>query len=154
MTQPASNGEPGSRAPELVARQPLLASDDAYPRMRSRWIVAPDPAGWTGFVLSEWELTAAGWSDLHPHDETNVVVEGELYVESAGTTVLIGPGDSVRVAAGTVGTYLAPHYARMIGVYGPNPTGATSSYLDYWVIEDGDEHSGPEHRTNEGRSHG
>ena len=48
----------------------------------------------------EWELTAAEWRDRHPHDELNFILEGELHVESEGTTVVAGVGDTVRVQAG------------------------------------------------------
>ena len=53
-----------------------------------------------GFALSEWELTAAGWSDPHPHTETNVVLEGELRVESGGVDGRRGGRDTVTVPAG------------------------------------------------------
>lgn len=92
-----------------------------WPGMRSRWIIPPRTEGWSDFVLSEWELEKAAWSDLHHHDEVNVVVEGELHVESAGESVVARPGDTVRVPAGQLGRYSAPVYARMITIYGPNP---------------------------------
>lgn len=42
----------------------------------------------------------AGWTDHHPHTETNVVLDGRLHVESKGVTVVAGPGDTVQVPAG------------------------------------------------------
>jgi len=105
------------------------------PRVRGRWIngqpplVRPDPS------YSEWEIERAGSQDRHPYDETNFLLEGELFVESGGRTVRLQPGDMVRVSAGHTGRYWAPVYARMFGIDGPNPTGAASSDFDYWEIE-------------------
>lgn len=107
---------------------------DGRPGMRSRWIRPPVPRGWEEPVLSEWELRAAGWSDLHPHTETNVVLDGTLYVESGGVTVVAHAGDSVTVPAGQVGRYWAPEHARMLAVYGPNPTGAETDIIGYWDV--------------------
>ena len=45
-------------------------------------------------------------------------------------------GDTIVVPAGSTGHYWAPTYARLLGIYGPNPTGADSQYLDYWECED------------------
>jgi len=42
----------------------------------------------------------AGWTDHHPHTETNVVLDGRLHVECQGVTVVAGPGDTVQVPAG------------------------------------------------------
>lgn len=108
-------------AVELLSSHGLAPLQEDWPGIRSRWIVPPTEGGWSGFALGEWELERAVWTDLHHHDEFNVVVEGELHVESNGQTVIAGPGDSVRVAAGQLGRYSAPAYARMISVYGPNP---------------------------------
>ena len=108
---------------------------DDWPGMRTRYIVDPGGNSWEHFALSEWELEASGWTDAHPHDEINVVVEGELHVETDGTTVILHPGDSVTVTAGSTGSYWAPRYARMIGIYGPNPQGAESDYIRYWDID-------------------
>jgi mannose-6-phosphate isomerase-like protein (cupin superfamily) len=99
---------------------------------KCRWLLGPPPESWSGFVLSEWELEGAGWADLHPHDETNIVVEGELHVECDGETVVVGPRGTVRVPAGKVGRYSAPVYARMFAIYGPNPTGAKTEYGEYF----------------------
>ena len=106
---------------QLTPQQPLEATSSDWPGMRSRWIVPPRPEGWSDFVFSEWELEAATWTDLHHHDELNFVVEGELEVESEGTTVVARPGDTVIVKAGHLGRYTAHTYARMVAVYGPNP---------------------------------
>ena len=102
--------------------------------MRTRWVIPPSEDGWGGFALSEWELTAAGWSDRHPHSETNVVLEGELHVESGGVTVVASAGDTVTVPAGEVGRYWAPVRARMIAIYGPNPEADDTDLLGYWEL--------------------
>ena len=60
-----------------------------------------------------------------------VVLEGELHIESQGTTVVLRPGDSARVNPGGVGRYWAPVYARMITIYGPNPEGLESHSFKY-----------------------
>lgn len=105
------------------------------PRMRTRWIRPPDPAGWADVAVSEWELRAAGWSDRHPFSETNIVVAGELHVScDDGPTVIAGPGDTVVVAAGVTGRYWAPEYARMYGIYGPNPGAEATEALGYWEL--------------------
>jgi len=105
------------------------------PNLRSRWIVegrgeAPRPDG--AFV--EWELRGAGWQDRHPHSEINYILDGELHVEADGQTVVLGPGDCVRVASGESGRYWAPTYARMVAVYGANPDGAPTDTTQYWEI--------------------
>jgi ethanolamine utilization protein EutQ (cupin superfamily) len=102
-----------------------------------RWLLESPPESWAGFVLSEWELRGIGWSDLHPHDETNIVVEGELHVECDGETVVVGPRGTVRVPAGTIGHYSAPVYARMFAIYGPNPNGGQTEYGEYWDLPSG-----------------
>ena len=123
-----------SSAPSVVHASPELEAEPATPRMRSRWVLEPAGQAWDGFALSEWELTGAGWSDQHPHSETNIVVEGELHVEAGGVTVVAGAGDTVTVPAGQVGRYWAPVHARMVAIYGPNPRGANSTDLDYWEL--------------------
>lgn len=120
--------------PVVLHADPLELVSPEWPRMRSRFI-QKDGDAWDHYALSEWELDRAGWTDLHPHDEVNVVIEGELHVESNGETVIAGPGDTVIVKAGQTGSYWAPVYARMIGVYGPNPEGAESDYVRYWNID-------------------
>jgi mannose-6-phosphate isomerase-like protein (cupin superfamily) len=113
----------------------LLAAPDDVGGSRCRWLLEPMPESWSDFVLSEWELDHTGWADLHPHDEINIVVEGELHVECDGRTVVVGPRGTVRVPAGKVGRYSAPVYARMIAIYGPNPTGARTEYGEYWDLD-------------------
>jgi len=112
----------------------LVSEPDDPGGSKCRWLLAPLPESWSDFVLSEWELERIGWTDLHPHDETNIVVEGELHVECEGETVVVGPRGTVRVPAGKVGRYWAPVYARMVAVYGPNPSGAKTEYGEYWEI--------------------
>ena len=112
----------------LIPNVPL---DDREDVMAGRTIIDADPGGWSGIALSEWELNAAAWTDRHPHDEVNYVLEGELHVESDGETVVAGPGDTVWVRAGSVGTYTAPVHARMLAIYGPNPDGAESDSFEY-----------------------
>ena len=131
MTDEAS---PESAAPRVVGASAALEAEADLPRLRSRWVMEPPGEAWDGFALSEWELTAAGWSDLHPHTETNVVLEGELHVESGGVTVVAAVGDTVTVPAGQVGRYWAPVHARMMAIYGPNPQGETTSDLGYWEL--------------------
>lgn len=123
-----------AQGPELHRAEPLGLMLEGTPGARSRWIIPPRPEGWDGFVLSEWELTAAGFSDHHPHVEVNVVVEGELHVEANGVEVVAGVGDTVHTPAGAVGRYWAPNHARMIAIYGHNPEGLPTEYLEYWDI--------------------
>ena len=66
------------------------------------------------------------------------VLAGELHVEANGHEVVGRAGDSIRVPAGSIGRYWAPQYARMMGVYGPNPTGEKSAYREYWEIDSPD----------------
>ena len=120
--------------PRVIRAEPGLQAPADRPRMRTRWIVSPARDGWAEFALSEWELTAAGWSDHHPHTETNLVLEGELHVESGGETVVASAGDTVVVPAGQVGRYWAPVHARMIAIYGPNPDGDVTELLGYWEL--------------------
>jgi uncharacterized cupin superfamily protein len=129
----AADGGAASGTPILVPRTALTSSDD-QPGMSSRWMRHPDPAGWEEPVISEWELRAAGWADLHPHTETNFVLEGQLYVQSGDVTVVATKGDSVTVPAGHVGRYWAPVYARMIAIYGPNPRGTQTETIGYWDL--------------------
>lgn len=119
MVDNAGN-EPPKPAVSLYPTAQLVSKRSAWQGMRSRWIVPPVPEGWQDFALSEWELEAAEWTDLHHHDEVNIVIAGELHVRAAGTTVIARQGDTVRVAAGNQGIYWAPRYARMIAIYGPN----------------------------------
>jgi mannose-6-phosphate isomerase-like protein (cupin superfamily) len=132
-------GTPTSSGPLHYEPPTNLVSElDEPSGSRCRWLLEPPPESWSGFVLSEWELERTGWADLHPHDETNIVVEGELHVECEGQTVVVGPRGTVRVPAGKVGRYSAPVYARMFAIYGPNPTGAKTEYGEYWDLPSDD----------------
>lgn len=108
---------------ERFPKEPMTGDG---PGMAGRAIVDPADAGWQDVAVMEWELNAAQWTDRHPHDELNYILEGELHVEVDGSTVVAGVGDTVRVAGGSFGRYWAPVYARMLAVYGPNPDGAES----------------------------
>ncbi|MDP9998243.1 cupin domain-containing protein [Pseudarthrobacter sulfonivorans] len=131
-TQPTS--QTTRESIDLWSAKSMKVMNDDWPRLRCRFINA-DPVGrWEDFRLSEWELEACGWEDFHPHSETNYLVEGELYIESEGTTVILRPGDSARVNPGQLGRYWAPVYARMVTVYGPNPDGAESHSFRYFEI--------------------
>lgn len=77
----------------------------------------------------EWELAGAQWTDEHPHDEFNFILEGELHVESNGTVAIAHVGDLVRVPAHSQGRYFAPQYARMLAIYDHNPSGEASIIL-------------------------
>jgi ethanolamine utilization protein EutQ (cupin superfamily) len=109
---------------ELVAAS---ARDAVGPGMASRRIFGSTDGSWARPVFMEWELTGAAWTDLHPHDEFNFVLEGELHVHSDGVTVVAGVGDLVRVVAHTTARYVAPVHARMLAVYDHNPDGAPST---------------------------
>jgi Cupin domain len=132
---PMTDDEPAEvRGFSYAPATDMVSESDDVPGSRCRWLMGPPPESWSDFVLSEWELRGIGWSDLHPHDETNIVVEGELHVECDGQTVVVGPRGTVRVPAGKLGRYSAPVYARMIAIYGPNPSGAKTEYGEYWDI--------------------
>jgi quercetin dioxygenase-like cupin family protein len=98
---------------------------------RSWVIIPPRRDGWDQLALGEWELRAAGFGDCHPHDEVNYVLEGTLEVDCGGHQVVAHVGDVVRVPANEPAYYYAPEYARMIYIYGPNPTGAPA-----WTFTD------------------
>lgn len=123
-----------TQGPQLQPAEPMGQMLPEASGARSRWIIPPRPEGWDGFVLSEWELNAAGFSDHHPHVEVNVVIEGELHVEANGVEIVAGVGDTVYTPAGAVGRYWAPEHARMIAIYGHNPEGLDTEYLEYWDI--------------------
>jgi uncharacterized cupin superfamily protein len=108
-------------APTKFARSPLSRDDGP----KCRGISPATGAGWSEPVLSEWELAGEAWTDKHPHTEYNFVIEGQLFVESGGTTVEAQAGDVVRVPAGAVGRYWAPKYARLLAIYGPSAGGST-----------------------------
>jgi ethanolamine utilization protein EutQ (cupin superfamily) len=113
---------------ELVPHAPLVERDGLMP---GRGIIGTDAPAWTGVQVMEWELSAAEWTDRHPHEEINHVLAGELHVTCDDTTVVAGPGDTVRVEAGSRATYAAPAYARMLAIYGPNPDAAESGDFAY-----------------------
>ncbi|EMY35233.1 hypothetical protein D477_005491 [Arthrobacter crystallopoietes BAB-32] len=105
-----------------------------WPNNRGRFIIPNHPQGWNNFALSEWELESCAWEDFHPHDETNLVISGELHIQADGKTVVLHPGDAARVKAGRVGRYWAPTYAKMVAIYGPNPVGMDSHSFKYWDL--------------------
>ncbi|MFN0217323.1 MAG: cupin domain-containing protein [Hyphomicrobium sp.] len=90
---------------------------------KGRWFTKPSPDGWTDPIIIEWELTGESWTDCHVHNEYAYILEGQLFVECNGVTVEANRGDVVCVPGGATGRYWAPKYARMLGIYGPNPTG-------------------------------
>ena len=110
-------------SPEMYAAGPLTSRPG---RPRSHAFIAPQPEGWEQVALMEWELTGQSWTDEHPHDEYNYVLEGLLLVSCNGQTVEVPAGSVVRVPAGTTGHYSAPTHARMLAIYGPNPRGEAS----------------------------
>lgn len=115
----------------MKAMEPMKGE---WQQLHCRFINALPNAPWDDFILSEWELTACGWEDFHPHTETNFVLEGELHIESEGKKVILGPGDSARVNPGQLGRYTAPVYARMVTIYGPNPEGLESHSFRYFEL--------------------
>jgi quercetin dioxygenase-like cupin family protein len=117
-TPPGSSSAPDAEegSPRLY---PAADLQPEHPGQRGRWVIAPSANRWNGVVVGEWELAGAGWEDMHPNPETSYVVDGELYVESAGTTVVARRGDVVQVPGGHVGKYWAPRYARMVAFHGP-----------------------------------
>ncbi|WP_241983859.1 cupin domain-containing protein [Cryobacterium luteum] len=114
--------------------KPMKPMKDEWPRLRCRFINADPIGAWDDVILSEWELDACGWEDFHPHTETNFLLEGELHIETDGTTVVLKPGDSARVNPGRTGRYWAPVYARMFTIYGPNPLGLESHSFRYFEL--------------------
>src|SRR5262245_53940832 len=124
--------------PKTVPRSHTLMRCNRFPRSGrecEHGIVKAQPDGLIGYAISEWELTAVGFSDLHPPDKVGFVLADELHIEANGREVVGRAGDSIRVPAGSIGKYWAPQYARMIGIYGPNPEGAMSEYIKYWEID-------------------
>ena len=91
-------------------------------------ILPAPPGGWAQLAMGEWVLAGGGWTDRHPFDEVNYVLEGRLVVECDGERLEAGPGETIQVLAGSEAHYHAPEHARMIYVYGPNPNGEPSEY--------------------------
>jgi monoamine oxidase len=134
-----SSDEPELEPEASVVRYPadqIPQVVDGWPGVRSRWVTPePDPLGWTEPPIAEWSLEGVGWADTHPHDEYVFVLEGELHIESDGTTVVLAKGDAAKVAAGRTAKYFAPEYARMVGVYGSNLSGDPTEYGECFEIE-------------------
>lgn len=96
-----------------------------------RPILPPRKEGWTQLAMGEWELVGSGFGDCHPHDEVTYVLAGELRVQTAQGSVVAAAGDVVRVPANEPAWYFAPEYARMLYIYGPNPSGQPA-----WTFDD------------------
>jgi mannose-6-phosphate isomerase-like protein (cupin superfamily) len=118
-----------ANAPKKFARTVL--SGQGKPKCRA--IIPPAVGGWSEPVMHEWELRAESWTDEHPHNEYNFVIEGQLFVESGGVTVEAHAGDVVQVPAGAAGKYWAPKYARLLAIYGPS-WGGESKALGYEIL--------------------
>ena len=134
-------GDSGGARPALIRYPRATLTPDAAGRRSGCHTLTDhrtdDPgATWTDVVIHEWELEGEGWEDLHPYDETTYLLAGELVIESDGTSVTLRPGDAAVVAGGHLGRYLAPGYARMLAIYGPNPSGAQSSRFRSFRLDD------------------
>jgi mannose-6-phosphate isomerase-like protein (cupin superfamily) len=92
-------------------------------------IVPASRKGWVGPALGEWILEDSTIVDRHPYDELNYVLEGELRVRAAGESVVAGPGEVIRVRAGTAAEYSAAGRARMLYIYGDNARGLPTEML-------------------------
>ena len=95
--------------------------------MSSRPVFGSSTGAWTQPVMTEWELRGAQWTDEHPYDEFNYVLDGELHVECEGVVAIARAGDLVRVTAHSRGRYFAPRHARMLAIYDHNPAGAPTT---------------------------
>ncbi|MFJ9634567.1 cupin domain-containing protein [Streptomyces sp. NPDC101175] len=126
-------------APQKYPSSPLARREG---RPKGHAIVPPGEGRRPGVALMEWELRGESWTDEHPHDEFNYILEGHLFVACDGETVEVLAGDVVRVPAGRVGRYWAPGYARMLAVYGPNPQGAASRVHAYVRLESAEDSDG------------
>ena len=120
-----------NRSIEFHAARELPLFKEEWPGMRNHAIYPILKEGWNDFLVAEWSLEGAAWEDFHPHPEYNYVLEGELHVTVDDETVILKKGDSAMTPAGKLGRYAAPVYARMLGVYGPNPEGEASSQFKY-----------------------
>ncbi|MDX2546848.1 cupin domain-containing protein [Streptomyces sp. WI04-05B] len=119
-------------APDKYPSSPLVRREG---RPQGHAFVPPGEGPRPGVALMEWELRGESWTDEHPHDEFNYVLEGHLFVACDGETVEAVTGDVVRVPAGSVGRYWAPEYARMVAVYAPNPRGLESRVHAYTRLD-------------------
>jgi mannose-6-phosphate isomerase-like protein (cupin superfamily) len=136
--EPGDNEDPGRalvRYPR-VALKPGAGGRRSGCRTITGHLTDSPGAVWNDVAIHEWELEAEGWEDLHPHDETTYLLAGELVIESEGESVTLLPGDVAVVRGGHLGRYLAPGYARMLAIYGPNPSGAPSSGFRSFPIPD------------------
>ncbi|MEU6222868.1 cupin domain-containing protein [Streptomyces sp. NPDC047042] len=125
-------------APQRYPAGPLVHREG---RPSGHAFVPPGEGRRPGVALMEWELRGESWTDEHPHDEFNYVLEGHLFVACDGVTVEAVTGDVVRVPAGSIGRYWAPEYARMVAVYAPNPDGLESRVHAYTRLEPSPEDS-------------
>ncbi|MCB1485161.1 MAG: cupin domain-containing protein [Hyphomicrobiaceae bacterium] len=118
-------------APRKWTKQPLDSEDGP----KIRWFTEPASEGWTQPIIMEWELKGEAWTDLHVHDEYAYVLEGKLFVSCDGVTVEATAGEMVFVPAHRVGRYWAPEYARILGVYAPNPTGEPIQHANFEKLQ-------------------
>ncbi|RUX22427.1 cupin domain-containing protein [Mesorhizobium sp. M7A.F.Ca.US.011.01.1.1] len=118
-----------SLAPQKFSKGPYSATNP-----NCRFMNRSPKGAWTAPILMEWELTGESVTDEHVHDEFAYVIEGKLFVEADGVTVEANAGDTVCVPAGALGRYSAPEYARILGVYAPNPSGIPAKSNTYAKI--------------------
>ena len=111
---------------DLIRHADVAGSSD-----HCRPIIPPRRAGWDQLAMGEWELRGDGHGDCHVHDEVTYLIEGELEIDCDGERVVARPGDVVRVPGGAPAYYFAPVYARMLYIYGANPTGEPA-----WTFDD------------------
>lgn len=116
---------------DFFAAKELPLFREEWRGMRNNALIPIRKEGWKDFLVAEWSLEGAAWEDFHPHPEYNYVLEGELHITVDGETTVLKTGDSAIVPAGKLGRYEAPVFARMLGVYGPNPDGEESSQFKY-----------------------
>lgn len=129
MNKRGSNGATVMKDAEVVP----VAKE--WPGVRNRFIKGPPSSGvWKDNVLAEWELECEGWTDTHPHDEYAFVIEGTLHVQCEGVEHVLNQGDCIMVPAGSTGRYWAPQYARMFGIWGPNPEGEDTEHGECFAL--------------------